>query len=161
MEKPMEKFAEAFKPVFSASTIVTFLGKPGIKTKVDFLKKFEPFSDYKIAAQTKNPNPILLSQDEKDSIKKLMKDTFSSDCLKFDDTSLVQMFNDDIGLISAKMEQVNLQSEFDDIAYGTNETKFTGNMEELKKNQDSSSKSVINLIFVRISSKFIFKHALF
>ena len=66
MEKSGTQFAVDFKPVFSASTIVTFLGKPGIKTKVDFLKKFEPFSEFKPTAQNKNPNPILLSKDDKD-----------------------------------------------------------------------------------------------
>ena len=125
MEKSGTQFAVDFKPVFSASTIVTFLGKPGIKTKVDFLKKFEPFSEFKPTAQNKNPNPILLSRDVKDSISQHLNEKFSNDCLEFDDTSLVEKYSDNLDWLTAKLEQIHLKSEGRTKEAGSNEDNKT------------------------------------
>ena len=62
-----------------------------------------------------------------------MEEIFSSDCLKFDDTSLGEKFNDTI-LITKGIEQVYLQALnlLDDTDSGTDETKYTRSMEELE-----------------------------
>ncbi len=123
MEKSGTQFAVDFKHVFSASTIVTFWGKPGIKTKVDFLKKFEPFSEFKPTAQNKNPNPIILSRDEKDSISQHMKEKFSYDC--------VEKYSDNSDWLTAKLEQIHLKSEGRTKEAGSNEDNKTE--DEFKK----------------------------
>ena len=92
-----EKFA-LFTPIFNSSSLATFIGHPWESTKVEFLKRFEPFCQYKHENISQNLNQVLglfsfqCDHTEKKIIRHNLDKHLSMSNLKFNDKILIDMF---------------------------------------------------------------------
>lgn len=96
------KFAADFKPVFSASKLAEICSpRSHEKTRIKFLRNFQPFAGIKLdanvspAKKTSIYKPrVLLSEAEKDEIKKKLDESLDLDGLKFDDDRIIDAFDE-------------------------------------------------------------------
>lgn len=96
-----EKFAEDFKPTFSASKLAEMCSpNTSESTRLKFLLNFRPFSDVKaertLPVKKKDiyKPKVLLSEAEKSEIKRHLDETLDFEELKFDDEKIIESFNE-------------------------------------------------------------------
>ena len=132
-----EKFGCDFKPTFRASDLAVFCGNYRENTKIDFLRKFPPFSNLSTSSlKNKRSNPILLSSEEKKMILSSLNENFNNGNLKYNDNNLIEK------VTHVKNEFVKGDKEIDEL---TNESESNLDDEEyLTAESDQESCSIKN-----------------
>lgn len=105
-------FAKNFKPTFPVSEISKYTRNPREKTKLKFLMRFEPFSEYKcIGENRKEANPALIMSPEQ---KRFVIDNLKSSASvgNFEDESYlierVNMSNSDLDPLANVLSELNV-----------------------------------------------------
>ena len=130
MEEEKNLFARDFKPIFSASKLGEICSpRSSESTKIRFLRSFRPFSEIKIDIREAKKPPtsiykpkVLLTEEEKNSIKSQLDETIDLNELRFDDEKIIESFNEKLGHDNGKnddsltflMRQLILTDDDDD-----------------------------------------------
>lgn len=133
-EEERKKFANDFKPTFSASKLGEICSPRSREaTHIKFLRSFRPFSEIKLettsvsspAKKTSIYKPkVLLSESEKAEIKRQLDESIDLDELKFDDDKIIDSFDEKLqktsndGEIQFLMSRLAI-SEEDETAAGS------------------------------------------
>ncbi len=127
----MDKFAFDFKPTFSASQLSNFIGNPGVKTKVNFLVRFEPFTEYsqQVNKSKKKLNPILVTDDQKALILNDLKTNVSRG--EFNDESLIE-----------KARQIKSELNSDQLSEKLDEMKLCKSVDETDEISESDEENM-------------------
>lgn len=109
----LKKFAQEFKPTFSASKLNEICSPYSSEsTKIKFLRNYKPFSSLvSVKSPKKSPYKprILLSEAEKDQIKKNLDESLDLEELKFDDNKIIESFSETLKIKSDKGGKESLE----------------------------------------------------